>query len=200
MRLGHKCRSCLLLLQAGGGSVGVHFSIVIILGIGFIFYLARATGLEFFPFLMYGDLTQGFYWASGVRLLAVLLFGWLGALGIVCGWVFCYWLGGERTLLDCVLIGVLSGGAAYAALRLWQRCFQVDDGFELLTVRLLLFLVAISACISSFVRLAYLSVTEPELPLAWVFSLGFVGDILGCLAVLYLFKLTLHLYRSYSLK
>ena len=66
-----------------------------------------------------------------------------------------------------------------------------------MTVRLHLFLVVITACITSFVRFTYLEVTELEIPFVWVFSIRFVGDILGCLAVLYLFKLTLHLYRDY---
>jgi hypothetical protein len=146
---------------------------------------------------MYGDLTHGFYLASGVRMLAVLLFGWLGALGIVCGWIFSHWLGGERTLLECLLIGILSGGTAYAALRLWQWYFRVNNGLEFLTVRLLLLLVVINAFFSAIVRFAYLRVAEGEAPFLWVFSLGFVGDILGGLAILYLFKMVLHLYRSY---
>lgn len=171
------------------------FSMVTAVLIGFIFFLVRITGLELFPPVFTDDLIQVPSLTAGIKLLAVLLFGVRGAIGIFCGWVFCYLLANERTLLECFLIGLLSATVTYSGFRLWQWFFQINGSYQFLTARLLTYLILISASLTALMRYAFLAITTEGAPFLKVFSISFVGDVAGAFCLLYLIKVFLHLFR-----
>ena len=130
-------------------------------------------------------------------MLAVLLFGPLCVLGIVLGWVFCHLLGGERTLIECLYLGVLSGITAFLSLQWWQWYFRVDDAYSALSARLLISLVLVSSFIATVIRFMVFYLSDPETPFLSVFLIGFVGDVIGTFLVLYLLRISLMLRRAF---
>ena len=143
----------------------------------------------------YDDLAQFIYLPAGISLLAVAIFGWIGILGITVGWVFCYLFLEERTLLECIYLGLLSGSTAYIALLFWQWYFNINTTLEGLTPRLAIALVLISAVISASIRYIYLDGVDPLTPFLSVFLIGLCGDITGSFIVLYAIKGIVYLLR-----
>ena len=138
------------------------------------------------------------YLPAGIRLLAVAIYGWIGVVGIIFGWVLCYVFGGEKTLFEAIFYGSISGFAAYLSLFLWQCQFQINNSLDSITSRFAIYLVLISAFISTLIRYAYLFSIDPLISFFPVFTIGLIGDIVGCFIVLYMIKGGLYLYRQFS--
>jgi hypothetical protein len=158
----------------------------------------RTLSIHTFSHIAYDDLTQLIYLPAGIRLVAVAICGWVGVLGIMLGWVFCHLYGDEKTFLECLLLGLISGSTAYAALLFWQLCYKIDYALEGLTSKLVIALVLITAVFSAFVRYVYLSSIDPTIPFLSVFFIGLCGDILGSFIVLYAIKGVVYLLKRYS--
>jgi hypothetical protein len=130
--------------------------------------------------------------------LAVAIYGWIGVVGIIFGWVLCHVFGGEKTLFEAIFYGAISGFAAYCSLFFWQCQFQINNSLDSITSRFAVYLVLISAFVSTLIRYAYLFSIDPLTPFLPVFTIGLIGDIVGCFIVLYLIKGGLYLYRQFS--
>ena len=176
-------------MNSGGLKIKTYIQYLLpIFGIGIIFFLFRTLSLQMLTNHSYDDLTRLVYLPAGIRLLAVAIYGWIGILGIMLGWVFCHLYGEERTLLECIFLGLLSGATAYVSLRIWQWYYKINNSLGGLTSRLAISLVMISALISALVRFAYLHSVDPLTPFLSVFLIGLCGDILGSFVVLYVIK------------
>ncbi|NDC66636.1 MAG: hypothetical protein EBZ73_08550 [Burkholderiaceae bacterium] len=70
------------------------------------------------------------YWLSGLRLVAVILFGWLGFFGLFLGYAVSsiYIWGGSDS--DALILGFLLSIAPMIAYRYWQSAFDKDDDFD----------------------------------------------------------------------
>jgi len=188
-------------MRSRGGGLKMHFSVHYILpifGIGIIFYLTRTLSTEMLSYIADDDLTRLVCLPAGIRLLAVAIYGWIGVLGVMLGWVFCNIFSGERTLFECLELGLISGITAYIALLVWQWYYSIGKNLEGLTLRLAIALVLISAAISSYIRYVILITNEPLTPFFPIFLIGFTGDVLGCFIVLYIIKGGLYLFKQYS--
>ena len=175
----------------------VYQYLVPVFAIGLIFFLLRTFSVKVFSFVALDDLTHLIYLPAGIRLLAVAIYGWLGIVGIILGWVFCHLLSDEKTFLESLMLGFISGLTAYTAFRVWQVWFKINNALEGLNSRLAIFLVLISAGLSAVVRYLYLNSIDPLTPFLPVFLVGLIGDILGAFAVLYLIKGLLYITRRY---
>jgi len=168
--------------------------------IGTLFFLFRTFCIQVLPQLSYDEFTHLVYLPAGVRLLAVAIYGWIGILGIMLGWLFCHVFGGEKTLLECLYYGFISGFSAFIAVLMWQRHYRVNDVFEGITSRLVVYLVLMCAVISSLIRYVYLASIDPLTSFLTVFFIGCIGDILGSFIVLYAIKGGLHFYSQFVKK
>jgi hypothetical protein len=166
--------------------------------VGFSFFITRYINVQVLPFLAYDDLTQFIYLPAGVRLLAVAIFGWFGAVGILWGWILCYLLVGEKSLMECFFLGITSGVTAIASLHIWQIVFRVDDAFSQINAKNLLSLITLSALISAFVRYAYILGGDPTADFIAIFSIGLIGDISGSIIVIYSIRVGFLLRRYFS--
>lgn len=146
----------------------------------------------------YDDLTHLIYLPAGIRLLAVAIYGWIGVLGIILGWVLCHLYGNEKTLLECIFLGCLSGVTAYVSLLIWQWHYKINTSLEGLTSKLAISLVMISALISALVRYVYLQSIDPFTPFLSVFLIGLCGDILGSFLILYAIKCGMYVLRRFA--
>ncbi len=180
--------------NTSGGGLQVspfYFYLYGIVGVGLLFFLLRLISLYVLDFFVHNHLTMFIYLPSGIRLLAVSIFGWVGIFGILLGWVLCYLLMGEKTFLESVGLGLLSGATAYLALWVWKWHYEIDNAFEKITSRLVISLVFISALISALVRFLYLEIQNAETIFIDIFVIGLTGDLLGSFVVLYTIKLVL---------
>jgi hypothetical protein len=168
-----------------------------VLIIGIIFFLVRTLSIKIFSFSALDDLTHFIYLPAGIRLLAVAIYGWIGILGIMLGWFFCHIFAGEKTLLQGLCLGFVSGCTAYISLRVWQQFFRINNAFQGLTSQLAIYLVLISAVISALVRYFYLNHFDSLTPFLEVFLIGLTGDILGSFIILYCIKGILYLKRLF---
>lgn len=166
--------------------------------IGAVFFISRQINLQAFEFSVHHDLAHIIYFPAGIRLLAVLLFGWLGIFGILIGWIFCYFFALEKTLLECIFLGLISGLTAYASLLVWKFIYRVDHSLVEITARQLFALVLISSGISAFVRFIYIYAQDLSTSFVTIFSVGFIGDIFGTLILFYLIKLVFYGFKNIS--
>ena len=150
------------------------------------------------PQFFYYELTHLIYLPAGIRLLAVAIFGWVGILGIMLGWVLCGVFDGETTLLQSLSIGFISGFSAYFSVLMWQWYFQIGNSLDSITSRFAVYLVLICAFVSTLIRYAYLFSIDPLTPFLPVFTIGLIGDIVGCFIVLYMIKGGLYMLRQFS--
>ena len=169
-----------------------------IFGIGILFFLARSFSTEFLSSIAYDELTYLIYLPAGIRLLAVTIYDWIGILGIILGWVFCHFYNHEKTLLQCLELGFISGVTAYTSLKIWEGYYKIDNYLEGLTTRLAISLAIISAIISAFIRYVIRYSVDPQTSFFAVFSIGLIGDLLGSLIVIYFIKGGLYFYRQFS--
>ena len=169
-----------------------------IFGIGILFSAFRTFSISALPQFFDYEHAHLIYLPAGIRLLAIAIYGWIGVLGITLGWVFCNVYGGEKTLLESMFYGFISGSSVYFSLFLWRCLFQVNSNLDSITSRLAVYLVLICAFFSTLVRYAYLFSIDPLTPFFPVFTIGLIGDIVGCFIVLYMIKGGLYLYRQFS--
>jgi hypothetical protein len=171
---------------------------LIIVFIGFAFFAMRQLNIQVSAFSVHSDLTNLVYFPAGIRLLAVLLFNWLGVAGILLGWILCNLLAQEKTLLECIFHGLASGLAAWVSLFIWQHFYRITGNLATVDLQKLLSLVLISSIIGSVVRCLVLWLTTTEADFVLIFSAGFIGDILGTFSVLYAAKFIAYLGRSFT--
>ena len=88
--------------DSGGVLKSISLNLLLALCIGVVFFITRQINLQVLHFSVHHDLAHIIYLPAGIRLLAVLLFGWLGIFGILIGWIFCYFFAHEKTLLECI--------------------------------------------------------------------------------------------------
>jgi len=67
--------------------------------------------------------------------------------------------------------------------------YDIDEVLDGLTSRLLVALVIISSAISALARFGYLYFMDNQTSFIAIYSIGFMGDVLGAFMCLYLVKL-----------
>ena len=161
--------------------------------IGIVFFFFRQFNIQALALSVHSDLTYLVYFPAGIRLLAVLLFNWLGVAGILLGWILCNLLADEKTLLECVFLGLASGLAAWVSLYIWRYFCRIPINLVSLDLEQLLALVLISSVIASITRCLVVYLISGEASLGLIFSAGFIGDVLGTLLIFYVSKFILYL-------
>ncbi|MFM0204971.1 MASE1 domain-containing protein [Paraburkholderia fungorum] len=171
-------------------SLRLHFCSVV--GTAAVFIFALWANQDIFT---HSEFVRGVNWIylpAGIRLLATLLLGGDGALGLLlASWlVNCFYFF-PNDVVRSFMGGIIAAVAPYAVYRLAQEFYGLRSSLTNLTAKRLLVLV-----------LAY-SVASPLLHHIWFFLRGdtqdifnrfiamFVGDLLGTLIVIYTMKFLL---------
>ena len=165
--------------------------------IGIIFFLVRTVCVQLLPAFSYDEFIHLLNLPVGISLLATVIYGWIAILGIVLGYLFCHVFGGEYTLLESLNFGIISGFTCYISVLVWQWHFRINNAFEGLTARLLVYLALIFAVISTFFRSIYIGSINPIESLPVIFFIGIVGDLLGSFADFYMIKGGIHFYKRF---
>ena len=106
----------------------------------------------------------------------------------------------EKSLLECIFLGLASGLTAWLPLFVWRHYYRIPQNLVSLDLEKLLSLVLISSIISSITRCLVLWVITDETHFVLIFSAGFIGDMLGILCILYVAKFILYHFRYSKFK
>lgn len=173
-----------------------HFQVVLLISI--IFFVIQRLHLSIFKLFAFNDIIYSVYLPAGARLLAIILFGPLGAIGIFFGWLWVGLVTPERGVFESLFIGASSALSAYLAYFLWLKIFHLSSILQDLSGQILLYLVLMVAIVTAPFRMFYLYFFGwPVSPTILIVS--FIGDLLGCLLVILGLKAGYYLYRTYYL-
>jgi hypothetical protein len=167
-----------------------------IFSVGILFFLVRTACVQLLSAFSYNEFIHFLNLPVGICLLAAIIYGWIAILGIVLGWVFCHVFSGEYTFLECLNLGLISGFTSYISVLIWQWCFQINNAFDGLTARLLVYLALIFTVISTFFRSIYIGSIDPLETFPFIFFISIIGDLLGSFANLYAIKGGMYLYKQ----
>lgn len=134
------------------------------------------------------------YWLAGFRLLAIILFGYIGYIGIFLGYVISGILLRHFPVIDALSLGFLSSTATLIAYKLWQRSAEKSDEFHAVSFMQLFYLVALNGLITSFFRFSYLEVANKNYPISMLIG-TFAANVTGALIFLYLLKIFTLIYQ-----
>jgi len=168
--------------------------ILIVFSIAFFWVILDYLNRRYFSFLQVSDFVYSIYWLSGIRLIAVILFGWLGFFGIAIGYI----LGGIGIRgfapQDAVALGVLSASAPLIAYRVWQHYTKITNDFMDVGLRQLFALVFLHSVLTAIFRNAYFNFAGKPNGLNQILTL-FSANIAGTFILLYLFRYLRHIYK-----
>jgi hypothetical protein len=168
--------------------------ITIVLSIALLWVALDFVNKHYFTFLQVSDFVYSIYWLSGIRLIAIILFGWLGVLGVGLGYV----VGGLSIrgfdLQDALALGALSSIAPWIAYRLWQQITKVDNYFIDVSIGQLCGLVLLHSVFTAIFRNAYFFLTGKPNGLTQILTL-FGANVLGTFLLLYVFRYLRYFYR-----
>ena len=168
----------------------------------FLFQLGVVTGLWIglfalngwlFDRLAYSEQVSWIFLPAALRMIAVLLAGWVGALGIFLGSLAtCIYLLGLNDPDYILIVGGISALAPTAALLLCARFWGTQLNLAGLSATHLLLLSTVSAGFTAVMHNAYFVFLGTVDAVASSTGAMFVGDLIGTLIVLYGAKWVLH--------
>ncbi len=143
---------------------------------------------NYFEFLQVNDFLYSIYLLSGIRLLVIILFGWLGALGLFIGFFSSGVLIREFAIEVALALGLISALTPLLAFSLWKRLTGHSRNFKQVKLPALVLLVFLYSGLMAIVRGAYLYNTDITKSLAFIWA-DFLGNVVGAFLFLYLLKL-----------
>ena len=168
-----------------------------IIGTGVVFVLSLWINQEVFA---HSEFVRGVNWIylpSGVRLLATLLLGGDGAIGLlVASWLvdFLYFFPNDP--IRSIAGGVIATVAPYATYRLAREHYGLHASLTNLTPRRLLLLALAFSVANPLLTNIWLALRGQTTNIGERFFAMFVGDLLGALIILYTIKILLSLLPS----
>ena len=126
--------------------------IAIVFGVALTWVCLDLIKQNYFSFLEVNDFQYSIYWLSAIRLLCVVLFGWLGALGLFIG----YFTGGisirEFSVETALALGLISALTPLLAFILWKRLTGLSSNFKQVKLAALLLLVFLHSAFTAAAR------------------------------------------------
>jgi hypothetical protein len=162
--------------------------IQIVFGVALTWICLDLLKNNYFGFLQVNDFQYSIYWLSAIRLLFIVLFGWLGALGLFLG----YFAGGvyirEFSVETAMLLGLISALTPLVAYSLWKRFTSHSKDFKDVSLRALLLLVFLHSAFTAAARATYFYNTGIDTNASFFWE-DFLGNLVGAILFLYLLKL-----------
>ncbi len=162
--------------------------IAIVFGIALTWLCLDLTKDSYFEFLQVSDFLYSIYLLSGIRLLVIILFGWLGALGLFIGYFTSGVLIRGFAIEVALALGLISALTPLFAYGLWKRLTGLSYTFKQVKLHALLLLVFLYSGLTAAVRGAYLYNADITTSLAFIWA-DFLGNAVGAFLFLCLLKL-----------
>lgn len=162
--------------------------IAIVFGVALTWVCLDLIKDSYFEFLQVSDFLYSIYLLSGIRLLVIILFGWLGALGLFIG----YFISGvfirEFAIAVALTIGLILALIPLLAFNLWKTLAGLSNNFKQVKLHALLLLVFLYSGLTAIIKGAYLYITYLSASLALIL-VDFLGNAVGAFLFLFLLKL-----------
>ena len=174
-------------------------SIAIILSIAGVWVALDSINTRYFGFLQVSDFIYSIYWLSGIRMVGIILFGWLGVIGLWIG----YFVGGTYLRgfnpQDAICLGILSALAPMIAYRTWQKITGITNDFDGVKFNQLFGLVLLYSFVVAIFRGSYFFLTDKPSGLQEILLI-FSSNVIGTLLLVYLLKYLQWIYKRKNLK
>jgi hypothetical protein len=162
--------------------------IAIVFGVAITWGCLDLLKNNYFGFLQVNDFQYSIYWLSGIRLLVVVLFGWLGALGLFIG----YFTGGifirEFSVETALALGLISALTPLIAFSLWRRLTGFSSNFKNVKLGALLLLILLHSAFTAITRGVYFYTDDIDTSITF-FWVDFLANAIGAILFLYLLKI-----------
>jgi hypothetical protein len=177
--------------------LGLHAGSAI--GTAVVFVIALWTNEHLFTHSQFVRGVNWIYLPAGIRLLATLLLGFDGALGLlVASWLVNFFYFFPHDFMRAFAGGILSTVGPYAAYRLARERYGLEASLRNLTGKRLLLLACAYAFANALLHHIWLALRGETHDLAMRFVAMMVGDLSGTLIVLYALKTVLSLLRLHA--
>lgn len=131
---------------------------------------------------------------AGIRLIAVLLLEALGVMGLFLGALITSYIHHTHTGLAAIIsISLISAFNPYVSIKLSKHFLNIDDVLSNLQVQQIFIISFIYAALNSLTHNLYFYFTNPTHDYTGNSLVMLLGDLLGCLIVLYLVSFALNM-------
>jgi len=122
---------------------------------------------------------------AALRVVAVLLLGWRGALGLFLGAFFTNYPHLGHNMLESLVLAALSASSPLVGVLVARRLLRIQSDLAGLSIKDLLYVAAICATLSAVAHNAYFHQTSADHRWAASFLPMLIGDLIGTLLFLY---------------
>ena len=162
--------------------------IAIVFGVALTWVCLDLIKDSYFDYLQVNDFQYSIYLLSGIRLLMVILFGWLGALGLFIGYFSSGIVIREFSIEIALTLGLISALTPLLAFSLWKRLCGLSSNLKYVSVGALIVLVFLYSGLTTVVRGAYFYITDATVSPTFIW-VDFLANAVGAFLFLYLLKL-----------
>jgi len=125
------------------------------------------------------------YWLSGLRLVAIITFGWVGFWGILIGYFFGELFLRGYTLIDASCLSILTSIAPMIAYRYWLSATKKQDDFDNVNFIQLCYLVFLHSYLTALFRSFYFFLIDEPYGMDQL-TMAFAANVIGAFIFLYL--------------
>ena len=170
-------------------------SFFVILCISIAWFVLDFINDVYLGFLQVSQFVSAVYWLSGLRLLVIILFNEVGAIGLFLGYVLSGVLIRDFALQDALILGVLSSLAPVIAYKLWLKITHISSAFENVNFNKLFLLVFLHSAFTAVFRTSYLYFSARASDWQEIVVV-FASNVCGALLFLYALKYVNLIYRA----
>lgn len=149
-----------------------------------LFWLVLESINQGFYGLNTNELIYFVYWLSGLRLVAIITFGWIGFWGILIGYFIGEVFLRGSTLLDASFLSVLSSLAPMIAYRYWLSANKKEDDFDDVDFFQLCYLVFLHSYLTALFRGFYFFISDKPYSIDQL-TMSFAANVIGTFIFLY---------------
>lgn len=155
--------------------------------VGFIasFWLALESINQGYFGLNTDELIYFVYWLSGLRLVAIITFGWVGFWGILIGYFIGEIFLRDYSLIDATFLSILSSLAPMIAYRYWLSAYKKEDDFDDVHFTQLCYLVFLHSYLTALIRNVYFYIVDKPYGIDQL-TMAFAANVVGSFIFLYL--------------
>jgi hypothetical protein len=155
--------------------------------VGFIasFWLALESINQGYFGLNTDELIYFVYWLSGLRLVAIITFGWVGFWGILIGYFIGEIFLRDYSLIDATFLSILSSLAPMIAYRYWLSAYKRQDDFDDVHFMQLCYLVFLHSYLTALFRNVYFYMADKPYGIDQL-TMAFAANVVGSFIFLYL--------------
>ncbi|SAL10699.1 hypothetical protein AWB64_00313 [Caballeronia sordidicola] len=172
----------------------VRHYLAVIFGTAFIFLLTLVANEWIFRHSEYVRGVNWVYLPAGMRLLCTLVFGGVGAIGILmASLISCFFYYFPNDPVHALFAGIISALAPYLAYLFAIRKLGIRPSLDNLTAKRLLLLVLLYSIVGPAMQQSWSMLTDNAENAGERFVVMMIGDLGGTLIVVYTLKLSLWL-------